>query len=168
MIEENEEWRDIVGYEGLYHISNFGRVRLACDKKFGKAGLIMKAYSGGQYSIVQLSNKKKKTHYIHRLVAAAFMGPCPDGLVVLHNNGDSKDNKASNLRYGTQRENIADSSTHGTMCLGENHPSSKLTMDDVKYLRSIEKPNSGQLAKKFGVSRALIWKVYRREVWKHI
>lgn len=51
---------------------------------------------------------------VHRLVMAAFVGPCPDGIEVCHNNGNPADNRLSNLRYGTHSENQLDQVKHKT------------------------------------------------------
>ena len=59
------------------------------------------------YKIITLSDKAKaQTHKVHRLVAQAFLGGRPEGLVIDHINGNKSDNRADNLQYITQRENI--------------------------------------------------------------
>ena len=54
-----------------------------------------------------------RTHFAHRLVARAFLGPCPDGMEVLHRDGDGSNARLSNLRYGTHADNGADMVRHG-------------------------------------------------------
>lgn len=63
---------------------------------------------------VTLRASGKKRHSVHVLVAEAFFGPRPTGMVVRHLNGDASDNRPSNLAYGTQSDNIADCFRHGT------------------------------------------------------
>ena len=65
---------------------------------------------------LRLNNSVSRTRLVHRLVAAAFLGPCPDGQEVLHGNGQRLDNRLENLRYGTRQENVMDTIRHG------NHP----------------------------------------------
>jgi hypothetical protein len=66
---------------------------------------------------------------VHRLVAAAFLGPRPDGMMICHWNGDPADNRVENLRYATRVDNALDSLRHGThfpgsltMCVKGKHP----------------------------------------------
>lgn len=104
-----EEWRPIVGYEGRYEVSNLGRVKSLLR------GIILRAtrhHSNG-YLYVGVSKTNTKTT-IHSLVAAAFTGERPEGLVIRHLNGEQLDNRAENLTYGTTSENRFDSVRHGT------------------------------------------------------
>lgn len=98
-----EEWRDVVGYEGLYEISNMGNVR--------RDGRILKTHLAGGagnkwYHYVALSKEGSvKKFRVHRLVAIAFL-PNPDNLPVIdHISGDEKDNRLSNLKWETRRGN---------------------------------------------------------------
>lgn len=106
-----EIWKNISNYEGIYEISNLGRVRRAdCTPK-----RLLKIGNGSYrnnidktaYGLVVLSFKgKTKTRNVHRLVAEAFI-PNPDGLRdVNHKNGDKSDNRASNLEWVSHRDNI--------------------------------------------------------------
>jgi len=63
------------------------------------------------YHTVKLNGK---TYLVHRLVAAAFIGPCPDGLQVRHLDGNPSNNNVINLAYSTAKENNADMDLHGT------------------------------------------------------
>lgn len=55
-----------------------------------------------------------RTQRVHRVVASAHLGPCPEGMEVLHIDGDRTNNRADNLRYGTRSENNRDQVRHGT------------------------------------------------------
>lgn len=109
-----ERWIAVPGYEGRYEVSDGGRVRsiiraprLKNPSPKGRGG----------YVRVRLSDKsatgKMTDHLVHRLVMRAFVGPCPDGMVVCHNNGSSDDNRLANLRYDTPAENTRDIIRHG-------------------------------------------------------
>jgi hypothetical protein len=109
----NETWKDVCGYEGSYQVSSLGRVknlsRMIARSRGGlqqiKENILTPYVKEGKYSTVNLSvNGKSKTQYIHRLVAFAFFGK--SNLVVDHINGIKHDNRVSNLRYCTQRENV--------------------------------------------------------------
>lgn len=111
-----EEWRDIPGWEGIYQVSNQGRIRsLGVGNRKGK---ILKPAPYGRdrrhLGVSLWRNNKGKTMKVHRLVASAFIGPCPDGAEVCHNDGDGFNNRLSNLRYDSQSENVRDRIRHGT------------------------------------------------------
>lgn len=99
-----EIWKDIEGYEGLYQVSNLGRVKsLKYDKE-----KIMKLWTNprGYLNVYLCKNNKKKCGRIHRLVAEAFI-PNPDNLpCVDHINCIITDNRVENLRWCTQWSNI--------------------------------------------------------------
>ena len=143
-----EIWKDIKGYESLYQVSNFGRVRslprYAHGRMYGDIILkpILKRHIG--YYVVSLHKNGKQTQaLVHRLVADAFCERQNGYNVVDHINTDTKDNKASNLRWTTIEGNVKNSMTvkHRTdkirkvFCgkVGKRHPASKpvlqLTMD---------------------------------------
>ena len=108
----NEEWKDIPGYEGLYQVSNVGRVRSKPRKvhNYTKPGRVLKQYrniSGYLYlSLIDAEGKRSKHSYVHRLVALAFVDN-PNGLTqVNHKNFDKEDNRTENLEWVTPQENI--------------------------------------------------------------
>jgi len=102
-----EEWRDIKGYEGLYQISNMGRVKtLANDKSRKEKIRKLRKDKDGYLQLNFTQNKVKKTPKVHRLVAEAFI-PNPDNLSeVDHINRIKTDNRAVNLRWCTHQQNI--------------------------------------------------------------
>jgi hypothetical protein len=110
----HEEWRDVVGYEGLYQVSNLGRVR-SLDRYIGHnlggrrlwRGKVLKPHKmPNGYLNIQLSKDGKKTQTgIHRLVAQAFLPTDPDRQYVDHINAIRDDNRLENLRWVTQSEN---------------------------------------------------------------
>lgn len=110
-----EQWKDIEGYEGLYQVSSFGRVKRILDIHVIN-GLVfkkptermLKATDNGRgYLIVFLnSNGKRKNHYVHRLVACAFCEKKNENDVVNHIDYDTKNNYSSNLEWCSQEENI--------------------------------------------------------------
>lgn len=102
----NEIYKDIPGYEGLYQISNLGNV-----KSVKKNKLLAKNNNGTGYLYARLSkNSQVKNHYIHRLVAIAFLDN-PDNLPqVNHIDEDKTNNRVDNLEWVTAKEN----SNHGT------------------------------------------------------
>jgi len=96
-----EIYREIEGYEGIYSISTLGNVRN------NKTGAILKPFYRNGYTRVQLWKKNKKKNYsVHRLVADAFLGNYNAKPIVDHINTIKDDNRAINLRWATQKENM--------------------------------------------------------------
>lgn len=108
-----EEWKDIIGYEGHYQISNFGRVKsvkkwdvnrrsyVACES------ILSPTDNGNGYMIIGLCGESsRKNHYVHRLVASAFVENPKKCNYVNHLDHDRKNNVYSNLEWCDQAENI--------------------------------------------------------------
>ena len=109
--------------------------------------------------------------YVHTLVLNAFEGNKPTDNVCRHLNGNPLDNRPVNLRWGTAKENTADSILHGTaVCLrhGENAVASKLTLQDVLSIREQYKNGRSQneLAVAFSVSQRHISDIVNGKTWK--
>ena len=105
------KWKEIQGFEGLYKISNEGKIYS------NKINAIMKTYiNNNGYECVQLTKNKKRKHFlVHRLVAGAFCSGYQDNLVVNHIDGNRLNNRSSNLEWCTTKENILDMKLRGTM-----------------------------------------------------
>ena len=101
-----EIWRDVVGYEGLYQVSNLGRVKSLNYHRSGKEGIMKPVLEdNGYYSVNLYKNGKVKKFSLHRLVVETFLGKIPNGLVVNHLNEIKSDNRLENLEICTQKEN---------------------------------------------------------------
>lgn len=122
----DEVWKDIEGYEGLYAVSNMGRVKsIARDVECGPNGgkRVIKetikhigTYSGNNlgYKIVVLSkNGKPRMHYVHRLVAEAFVPHVEGCGVVNHLDCNKNNNRADNLEWTTYKKNSIHAKTNG-------------------------------------------------------
>lgn len=95
-----EKWRDIPGFEGLYQVSDEGRVKNARTQR------ILKSSLNHGYPKVGLSKKGKiSSHHIYTLVMLSFVGPCPDGCEIDHINFDRTDSTLKNLRYVPYADN---------------------------------------------------------------
>jgi len=100
-----EIWKDVVGYEGIYQISNLGRVK---SLKFGRERIIMAYANGRGYLLVGLLKEGLKgTRAIHQLVAESFLEhtPCGHKVVVDHIDNNKLNNNVENLQLITQRDN---------------------------------------------------------------
>lgn len=117
-----EEWRDITGYEGLYQVSNLGRVK-SLEREIGHryAGqtrtipekIMNVCDNGNGYKTIHLrKNGKRKVRYIHRLVAECFLPPIEGKNYINHKDYDITNNAADNLEWCTQKENVRYSAHH--------------------------------------------------------
>lgn len=104
---ESEVWKPVVGYEGLYEVSNIGRVRSINFHKSGKAKVMRPSFNTWGYLIVDLrKNNKRHSYTVHRLVALAFI-PNPDNLPEINHKNEIKyDNTVENLEWCTRKYNI--------------------------------------------------------------
>lgn len=102
-----EIWKDAVGYEGLYQVSNLGRVKSLNFNHTGNERIMKPTLKKtGYYSVKLWKNGKSKHINVHRLVAEAFLGSIPKGLVVNHLNEIKTDNRLENLEICTIKENL--------------------------------------------------------------
>lgn len=111
---ENEEWRPVVGYEGIYEVSNKGRVkamsrdiqRVHCVMK-KKERILNQSLNNYGYWTVGLSSslKRQRPYLTHRLICLAFIPNPKEKRTVNHKNGTRHDNTLSNLEWNTYSEN---------------------------------------------------------------
>lgn len=104
-----ETWLPITGLEGRYEVSDLGRVR---SLRFGKERILKARSANGAAGHLGVCLLPKTNHYVHRLVAIAFLGEPEDGMVVCHRDGDPTNNCVENLRWGTRKDNVLDTWKH--------------------------------------------------------
>ncbi len=126
-----------------------------------------------KYLSAALTRPICRDYLVHRLICEAFHGRAPeDKPFALHRNGDSKNNRQDNLYWGSGADNHLDMVRHGTKPRGENHKSSRLSDEDVKYIRTAVINGVGScsaiLAKKFKISQGHVWSIVNRKTWKHV
>jgi len=96
-----EQWKEVVNYEGLYEVSNYGRVRNSKTKQIKSQHDNGKGYMG-----TELYKEGTGTRlYVHRLVVEAFIGIIPKDMEVDHKNNIRNDNRLENLQILTPSEN---------------------------------------------------------------
>ncbi|UVK63865.1 HNH endonuclease [Gordonia phage LilyPad] len=116
-----EQWKPVVGFEGVYEVSDLGRVR-SLPRKMTRANGATLHYSGlllnptpnswGYMKVGLRKDGKKYTRPVHRLVLEAFVGPCPEGMEACHGPYGMLDNRVINLRWDTHSENMKDIKKH--------------------------------------------------------
>ena len=169
---EQENWRSVVGYEGRYLVSDKGRIKSIFGRKNPrKRPIIRKLRLSTGYWIVDLKeNGNATTFKVSRLVAAAFHGPCPDGMEVAHRNGKRNDDRKENLIYTTHLENMGHRIAHGTHYRGVQNPAAKLT--DEQHREIIRLRASGLQLKvigaKFGVTKSHVCGISKGRFRKHL
>lgn len=176
-----EEWRPAPVYHDTYAISNLGRVRRERPGKATHAGRIKATgLNNHGYRTVTLSRDgRNRTVAVHRLVALAFLGPCPVGMEVNHKNFDRSDARATNLEYKTRQENVQYSMPNRVKPtwlrdyrnVGEAVATAKLTEESVRALRATYSAGGvtyAELGRLYGVSEVAARKAALRHTWQHV
>jgi len=170
----SEIWKPVPGYEGFYSVSNHGRVRREKTNSNTRKGRLLKLNTSSRYPRVSLwKHGEQETAYVHRLVAAAFLGPEPDGHEVNHIDGNPENNHVSNLEYVTTQGNAQHAHENGltSPAKGQTNAQTKLTEAAVREIRrNALAPRSviRKLAKKHGISERHTFHIMRGERWEHL
>jgi hypothetical protein len=162
-----ECWNPAVGYEGVYEVSDMGRIKVlprvvvsGMGRVESRDAALLRPFADSKgYKYVDLAQPAagrsgKKRHAVHHLVLEAFNGPRPDGMECDHINHDPADNRAVNLRWISKAANLERRRFHrGTKCSW-----SKLTDEQVADIK--ERAVAGEcrdgIAKRFNVSKSHI------------
>jgi hypothetical protein len=181
-----EIWRPVVGYEGLYEVSDCGSVRRVNRtlKSAHSSGCVYirrlgcrtlrPALNNMGYSRIALRKDGKRRFYtVHTLVLEAFVGPRPNGMVCCHGDDNPSNNNVSNLRWDTQRANISDMVNRGRSCKGrhynegEDHCRATITEDNVRQIRMARgKVSNRELSSQFGISSNQVCKIQLGYSWQ--
>lgn len=169
-----EEWRPVVGWEGIYAISDTGRVRSLARTVVGlrrvyrvKERILRPAYGNG-YAALALCRNGQRTYNVHSLVWEAFRRKPPKGIVINHINGDRSDPRLLNLEECTHAENI----THSRYVLGKDVAgtanNARLTQGQVDDIRARIARGERQvdIARLYGVSPGLVCDIKKGRCWK--
>lgn len=126
------------------------------------------------YGQISMGGRGGKQELVHRFSYTLHKGEIPYGMVVMHMCDNPKCVNPDHLTIGTHSENTRDAVKKGRwksippLNCGENQHSSKLTADDVRFIRDNPKIEAKELAAKYGTNITSIHKVRRRQTWKHI
>ncbi|MEQ9442409.1 MAG: NUMOD4 domain-containing protein [Cyclobacteriaceae bacterium] len=171
----NEIWKEIKFDTPLphakYEISSHGRVKsYAVDKTNGR---IMKGSDVNGYLsvMVRLGKKISQTHYIHRLVASAFLEHVSrEHKYVVHLDYDKKNNSRYNLRWMTEHE-LNEHNNHNPAILRSRTTGYKLTESDVRVIKRLLKSNKTRLsmiAKRFNITHTQLNRIRSGENWGNV
>lgn len=169
-------WVPIKGYEGSYEVSDDGKVRsknryiVGRDGPYFKKGQLIKLNDAGHYLRVGLwKNRVCKMYCVHYLVIRAFKGKRPKGKIIRHLDGNRYNNKKSNLKYGTSKQNGKDTVKH-KVHLGSNNGNAVLNEDKVAYIKYKLSCGYGlsELGREFFVLPQTIYNIKVKKQWKHV
>ena len=180
MQAENEEemWKDVVGYVGLYKVSNLGRVKRLDKNIVDKLGrkchykeMVLKPnkIKGGYYQLKLTKNSVEINILLHRIVCRAFHGPAPKGRnFVNHKIGDKSNNREDNLEWCSFQENVDHAALHGLRTRGVKTHTAKLTeyqVFEICQLWDMRSLSRYELADKFNISHSNICSILSGDSW---
>lgn len=175
-----EEWRDVPDYEGMYQVSDLGRVkslqrkteRIHSKSRIKLVKEIIRKQTKEKDGYLQVCLKKDlkvKTFKTHRLVATLFISNPENKPQVNHKNSIKTINDVFNLEWNTSKENINHALDFGLMPRGEKSYKTILTEKQVLEIRKIGKSIlQREIGKMYGVSEETIGLILRRKTWRHI
>lgn len=170
------EWRQIPGFDSRYEVTAAGRVRSWMTKGKGDHRAASphplkgsRHHTGYPIYGLRTADGRWTSVFAQNLVAAAFLGPCPPGLVIRHVNGDPWDCRVENLVYGTMTENHADRERHGRTAKGERSGKAKATeaMVDEIIARRAKGESQMSIAKAVGLGQSAVSSILRGQTWSH-
>ena len=183
-----EVWKDVVGYKGLYQVSNFGNVK-SLDRIVNKPNGVSYLRKGkictqsksnlGYMTVGFTVNNKKVNKYVHRLVAEAFITNMNDYPQVNHIDCDKTNNRMYNLEWCTNSQNHIHASKNGLNKLhlhrvaysGEENGRSLLTKEQVLEIKQKYIPykySAKKLSKEYNISESCITHILNNTSWKEI
>lgn len=177
---EPEEWRPVVGWEGLYEVSSLGRVRVLDRIVYVPlpCGIVQQRHQAGRILALGLSSNgyltfcacepgRRASFTVHTAVCEAFHGPRPSRYTAAHNNGNRRDNRSVNLRWATRKDNDRDKIEHNTLVYGNAAPWRTLSAEEaIAIWKSRGRISQSQLAQIYGVTRSAIAMIHQGRTWK--
>jgi len=180
LIWKTEMWKPVYGYEGIYSVSDLGRVKgdlrvtinINGRDKYRQEKIKKQSVTKLGYLMLRFSkNNIPKSYLIHRLVGMAFVKNENNKSEINHKNGIKTDNRASELEWNTRTENINHSWANklSKPCSGEKSGMSKLTEKQVFEIRAIGTsiPKS-KIASIYNVCESTIYYILKRKTWGHL
>lgn len=176
VIEGKIKGKAINGYEGRYEVTKKGEVISLIKSSINKNGYkILKHWidKDGYHTVSLWKNKKSKQFRVHRLVAEMFIPNIDKLPQVNHIDGNKDNNTVTNLEWISLIENIRHACNIGIYKKGEGRINSKLTNEQVKWIRENYRKGSRKLgarplARRFGVTKTCIYYVVNNMTYKEV
>lgn len=157
--------KELENYPG-YKVSDTGIIYskksgqpLSYSRAIGRSGI-------GHFLVGLWQDGKRSCFLVHQLVAVCFLPPKPfPEAIIRHLDGDSYNNDASNLAWGSWKDDIEDKRRIGTITAGTWHGASKLTVTQVQEIRARNELHR-KLAAEFSVSHQTITQIKKNQIWK--
>jgi hypothetical protein len=155
--DDGSVWSQLRNSKGAEVLDGWHRITGGLDKD-------------GYHKLILCEAGKRRYVRVNVLVLEVFAGPRPERMTAAHCNGIKGDNRVANLRWATQKSNIADKRLHGTHQAGEKHPHHKLTVNQVQEIRARRAAGEtvSALAKVFSVRSCTISAIATRRLWRHV
>jgi hypothetical protein len=162
-----EIWKDIAGYEGLYQVSNLGRVKTMArlhreDRPYMKKERVMNppVNTTGYAHVALYKNKKGVIYSVHKLVASAFLERKIEDRVVNHKDGNKQNNVVSNLEWCTYGQNQRHAIETGLIKFRRGKERIDASLSDIQRLEIYNLYLAGgrrvEIAQKYGVVRQTV------------
>jgi len=167
-----EEWTPIP-FAPDYFVNKIGQIASMkpmrnCGKPPLSPRIVRDSLDRNKYRRVVLRINDKRCYWrVSRIVCWVFNGSPTDKTLVRHLDGNNQNDVPENLVWGTAKENSADSIRHGTLRRGSEIHTSKLNVDQVKFIRQSNRGHS-DLARELGVTPGAIWHIRARRSWNHV
>lgn len=171
---ENEYWKSVYGYEGIYSVSNLGRIRRDKSCQGTRSGKIIKSRElpSGYHQVFLSLNSKVKTIFVHKIVARTFIGVKPINKEINHKDTIKSNNHSRNLEYVTSLENKNHALRNGLINnIGEGHYRALLNNDIVTRIRNDYIPHkfkAKDLSIKYGIKLRTVRSIIHKENWNHV
>lgn len=162
-----ERWAPIDGFVGRYEVSDHGRIKSLDFSRSGSPGIMSTVIRRGYLSV--MLGRKQRT--VHSLVAAAFIGPKTESMVINHIDGCKTNNAIENLEYVSPSDNQKHAFRLGLQSnVGERHSQARLSEDNVRKIRTLAAAGTPQasLGAMFGITQSCISHIVRGKRWAHV
>lgn len=165
-----EIWKPVVGWEGVYEVSNLGNVKRIMNGFVLKPSVQTAHACKNPYKRLRVGlwkNNKGKQYKIHRLVAEAFIPNPENKPQVNHKDNNPLNNNINNLEWVTGKENIHYAMNQGRMNRGSNNGMSKLQKEDILSIRKSNETKK-EIMNRHSISKSYLNQLLRGERWSHV